>query len=173
MKGHQLHSGLPSRKETNENEAAKRKNTTLFCYRQPANNTATMETSDAAISIRPLLQLHAIPMTSQALKGVLNPTHVLFKVVTGHEQEETTRPPINLAIVLDRSGSMMSKGKLSCAKEAIVKVIEGLTDRDVMSFVVYGSDVTTIFQNEHLTAESKQKLIAKVNAVQTRYRLFD
>jgi len=68
---------------------------------------------------------------------------------------------------LDRSGSMMSKGKLSCAKEAIVKVIEGLTDRDVMSFVVYGSDVTTIFENQHLTPENKSKLIPQVNQVQT------
>ena len=130
-----------------------------------------METTDTAISVRPLLQLQAIPMTSQALKGVLNPTHVLFKIVTGHEatEEEVKRPPINLAIVLDRSGSMAGQGKLSCAKEAIVKVIEGLSEEDVLSFVVYGSDVTTIFENEYLKKENKQTLIDKVNSVKTRY----
>jgi len=125
-----------------------------------------METKDTAISVHPLLQLEAIAMTTKALKGVVNPTHVLFKIITGTEETER-RPPINLAIVLDRSGSMMSKGKLSCAKEAIVKVIEGLSDVDVMSFVVYGSDVTTIFENEMTKKENKQKLIDKVNAVQT------
>src|SRR5690348_10745166 len=104
-----------------------------------------METTETAISVRPLLQLQAMPMTTQALKGVVNSTHVLFKIVTGHEETETKRPPINLAIVLDRSGSMGSKNKLTCAKEAIVKVIEGLSEDDVLSFVVYGSDVTTIF----------------------------
>lgn len=107
-------------------------------------------------------------MTSQALRGVLNPTHVLFKIVTGHNDGDTIRPPINLSIVLDRSGSMISKGKLTCAKEAIVKVIEGLSDKDVLSFVVYGSDVTTIFENQHLTPENKSKLTAQVNNVQTR-----
>jgi len=128
-----------------------------------------METSETAISVRPLLQLQALPMTTQAMKGVVNSTHVLFKIVTGHEDtsQETKRPPINLSIVLDRSGSMGSKNKLTCAKEAIVKVIEGLSADDVLSFVVYGSDVTTIFENESLKPERKQALIDKVNAVPT------
>ncbi len=53
------------------------------------------------------------------------------------------RPPVNLAIVLDRSGSMTGT-KIEKAKEAAIEAIRHLGSRDIFSLVVYDTNVNTI-----------------------------
>jgi Ca-activated chloride channel family protein len=53
------------------------------------------------------------------------------------------RPPVNLVIVLDKSGSMAGD-KLEKAKEAAVEALRRLTARDLFSLVVYDSGVETL-----------------------------
>jgi len=47
------------------------------------------------------------------------------------------RPPLNLALVLDRSGSMAENKKFAYTIEAAREVIQNLTDRDIVSLVAY------------------------------------
>ncbi|MDD4955926.1 MAG: VWA domain-containing protein, partial [Candidatus Omnitrophica bacterium] len=51
--------------------------------------------------------------------------------------EKTKRPPINIAVVIDKSGSMSSDGKIEKAKEGVYRVIEQLNEGDVISIIVY------------------------------------
>ncbi|MBI2441493.1 MAG: VWA domain-containing protein [Lentisphaerae bacterium] len=53
------------------------------------------------------------------------------------------RQPVNLAIVLDRSGSMRGE-KLEKAKEAAIQALRRLDARDIFSLVVYDTQVETI-----------------------------
>lgn len=53
------------------------------------------------------------------------------------------RPPINLAVVLDRSSSMSGR-KIEDAKEAAIAALRRLDAEDVFSLVVYDSGVETI-----------------------------
>lgn len=53
------------------------------------------------------------------------------------------RPAINLAVVLDRSGSMSGR-KIEQAKEAAIHALRRLDKRDMFSLVVYDSGVQTI-----------------------------
>lgn len=53
------------------------------------------------------------------------------------------RPPVNVALVLDRSGSM-SGGKLEKMKEATLEALRRLGGEDVASVVVYNSEVNTL-----------------------------
>jgi len=53
------------------------------------------------------------------------------------------RPPVNLALVLDRSGSM-GGAKLEKAKEAAIEVLRRLEPRDIFSLVVYDTQVETL-----------------------------
>lgn len=53
------------------------------------------------------------------------------------------RPPVNLALVLDRSGSM-GGAKLEKAKEAAIEVLRRLEARDIFSLVVYDTQVETL-----------------------------
>ena len=49
----------------------------------------------------------------------------------------TDRPPLNLALVLDRSGSMAEDKKFAYTIEAARAVIENLSERDIVSLVAY------------------------------------
>jgi len=96
------------------------------------------------------------------LSGIVNSTQLLFSVHTGHD--DMKRPPLTLAFVLDRSGSM-SGDKLDNAKKAIVKVIEALAEDDTLHLVVYGTKVEVTFENADLT--NKTKLINHVKSIGT------
>jgi Ca-activated chloride channel family protein len=47
------------------------------------------------------------------------------------------RRPMNLCVVLDRSGSMADEGKITYAKKALYALIDQLTERDILSIVIY------------------------------------
>ncbi len=69
---------------------------------------------------------------------------VVIKIeVEGCDQPQKTRTPLNLAIVLDRSGSM-SGGKLEQAKQAAAMLVDQLDKEDILSLVVYESEVEVV-----------------------------
>ncbi|MEM6280053.1 MAG: VWA domain-containing protein [Verrucomicrobiota bacterium] len=69
---------------------------------------------------------------------------VVIKIeVTGDEVPLGKRMPLNLAIVLDRSGSM-SGGKLEQAKQAAEMLVDQLGPKDVLSLVLYESEVEVV-----------------------------
>jgi Ca-activated chloride channel family protein len=47
------------------------------------------------------------------------------------------RRPVNLSIVLDRSGSMGERGKMDNAKKALYSLIDQLDEHDILSIVIY------------------------------------
>ena len=53
------------------------------------------------------------------------------------------RPPVNLALVIDRSGSM-SGGKIEKAREAALEAVRRLAPDDIVSIVAYDSTVETL-----------------------------
>ena len=61
--------------------------------------------------------------------------------LTGFEMEKTgKRTPVNIAIVIDKSGSMSGQ-KIEKAKEAAIMAIGRLRADDIISVVTYDSDV--------------------------------
>lgn len=73
------------------------------------------------------------------------------------------RAPVNLALVIDRSGSM-SGFKLNQAKQAARQLISQLTSSDRLSIVHYGSDVKSM-DGLMATPENKQRLLAFVDGI--------
>ena len=63
--------------------------------------------------------------------------------MTGPEMEEAARPPVNVAIVLDKSGSMTGQ-KIAKAKEGAIAAIQRLRAEDIVSVVVYDSTVRVV-----------------------------
>jgi len=64
---------------------------------------------------------------------------VVLKVGLSAEpgNDKIERPPINIAVVLDKSGSMGSEQKIERAKEGVFEIIERLNEGDILSVVVY------------------------------------
>src|ERR1041385_5349428 len=62
----------------------------------------------------------------------------------GFALPQRTRAPINLGIVLDRSGSMASDGKLEKAKEAALMALDRLQPDDIVSVITFDSTVDVV-----------------------------
>lgn len=73
------------------------------------------------------------------------------------------RPSVNLAIVLDRSGSM-SGDKIVKAREAACEAIRRLDAKDIVSVVAYDNSSEVIVPAQHVA--EKEALIARINAIE-------
>ncbi len=72
------------------------------------------------------------------------------------------RAPVNVCIVLDKSGSM-SGNKIAKAKEAAIAAVRRLGKQDIISIVVYDSTVQVIVPATKLT--DKKSVIAKIRKI--------
>ena len=85
-----------------------------------------------------------VALSSASALANTQQTAYLRVAMSGREfQDMTRRPPINVAIVLDKSGSMQGE-KLARAKEAAIMVIERLRQDDIISVVAYDSQVVVL-----------------------------
>ena len=85
--------------------------------------------------------------------------------ITGQAPEAEDRPPLNLSVVLDRSGSMAAMGKLDRAKEAASLLVRRLGDEDVTSIVAYDDDVRTVAGRT--AGAQRQELLSRIDMIET------
>ena len=76
------------------------------------------------------------------------------------------RLPLNLALIIDRSGSMTGT-KLDKAKEAAIFCLRNLTGADRAAIVAYDDTVTVVSPSRVLTPDAKQEMIAAVQRIQS------
>ena len=100
----------------------------------------------------------------RAILAANTPESIVVKVgLNGVSVAEKQRASVNLAIVIDRSGSM-SGSKIERAKEAAIAAVERLDERDVVSVIVFDGSVNTIVPARR--AGDKAAIARAVRAIQ-------
>lgn len=111
----------------------------------------------------------ALVCTVTPERGVLasgTPETTVVKVaLTGGRVETQARPAVNLAIVLDRSGSM-SGDKIVQAREAAIAAVNRLDERDQVSVVVFDDSIETIVPAQ--SAGNRKSIIRRIQAIESR-----
>ncbi|MEN6435575.1 MAG: VWA domain-containing protein [Anaerolineaceae bacterium] len=72
-------------------------------------------------------------------------------------KDEKERQPLNLALVLDRSGSMQGN-KLRFAKQAALHVVDLLDEKDHLAVVVYDDSVDILSESGLVTAQNRRRI---------------
>lgn len=74
------------------------------------------------------------------------------------------RAPVNVAIVIDKSGSMNSGGKIQAAKEAAILALHRLKSNDIVSVVLYDSNVEVLVPATKMT--DRHRMIQKIRGIE-------
>jgi len=83
--------------------------------------------------------------------------------LTGAEQPGSSRTPVNLALVIDRSGSMSGE-KLAQAKQAARHLVQQLQAADRLAIIHYGSDVK-VLPGMPAQPENRERMLSFVDGI--------
>lgn len=87
--------------------------------------------------------------------GASSTRYVRFCFIAPEAPRERHRLPLNVSLVLDRSGSM-SGDKFELARQAAHKALQLLTSDDRFSVVVYDTEIDVVSGSTHATADARR-----------------
>lgn len=102
------------------------------------------------------LSLNARPAYSVLKAGEKQTAWMRVGLTGFHLKPEGERAPINVAIVLDRSGSMQGE-KIEKAREAAINALDLLKPADIVSIIAYDTDVNVLVPATKLTDKEQVK----------------
>ncbi len=92
---------------------------------------------------------------------------VLAEITAPAVRSERVRPPVRLAFVIDRSGSM-SGAKLRLAKLAVEESLARLHPTDEFSIVVYDEAIDVVFPSAPATSDARRAALARLAEIEPR-----
>jgi len=92
--------------------------------------------------------------------------YLLFKIVA-EASSTLNRVPLNLSLVLDRSGSMSGENKLELVKQAAAFVVQRLSDQDRVNVIAYDDEIRVVSPSVKATAANRQVVAAEIGKLHT------
>jgi Ca-activated chloride channel family protein len=127
-----------------------------------ATTVAVPPDPPAAVPSKPTLALAVDPSNAGVLASQSSDVVVRVRLL-GLETPVKQRPPVNLALVVDTSGSM-SGAPIERAREACARLVDALQVGDSLSIVTFGTQSRTVVAAH--TLDEKSKLRAKEEIAQ-------
>jgi Ca-activated chloride channel family protein len=109
------------------------------------------------------LSLQLVPERGRFVRH--SPQEVVIKIDLSAiaDRKKTARTPLNLAVVLDRSGSMTG-AKIEKAKQAAMQLVDRLRPDDIFSMVIFSDEAQVIVPAQHV--EDKDALKEKIEGIE-------
>jgi Ca-activated chloride channel homolog len=104
--------------------------------------------------------LDRVPAGQSCTRGLL------IDVNAGLAPGAEERLPVNLALVLDRSGSMAGR-RLGAAVAGTLGVLNSLTESDRLSVVAFDDDVTSLSRGQPMNDNIRQQVAGALNVLRT------
>jgi Ca-activated chloride channel family protein len=119
----------------------------------------------ASASTLPDVTLRVTPERDYVYR--LGPREVIVQVeVEARKSDDARRAPMNLAIVLDRSGSMEG-AKLEKARQAAAMAVDKLSDDDIFSLVTYDDQTDLLIPPDRVGGrDHREELKARIHRIQ-------
>lgn len=97
-----------------------------------------------------------------------NVRHLLISLSAPTSPPCASRLPVNVALVLDRSGSMEGERKFELAKEAVEQALRMLRPSDRFTLVAYDNDVDVLVSSTPASAEAKRLALNLLGGIEPR-----
>jgi len=120
----------------------------LPAFSAPASATASTSPATPPITLRVELDRGVLPADT-------NDRAIVKIAIDGSRLPRAeARPPVNLCIVLDRSGSMQGE-KLTQAKRAAIEAVNHLGAGDIFSLVIFDDKIETLIPATRIAGDTR------------------
>ena len=126
---------------------------------------AVMLAQAAAASPAPEVTLRVAPDRDYIYRP--GPREVIVQVeIEARKNDDARRSPMNLCVVLDRSGSMEG-AKIEKARQAAAMAVDKLADDDIFSLVTYDNETDLLIPPERIgDRDHREELKARIHRIQ-------
>ncbi len=93
--------------------------------------------------------------------------YVLLQLTAPHARVESPRAPVNVAFVVDRSGSMSGQ-KIQLARHAVEQAIARLREDDRFAVVVYDDQIDVVVESTGASPEARKNALQRLAKVDAR-----
>ena len=114
-------------------------------------------------------KIEILPLKKGFLRAAADATHVLVRLVAPAQptsnQEQAPRAPLDLALVIDRSGSMGGE-PLAAALESASRIVRSLRSDDRVAIVAFDSAIEVV--QPLTTASDREAIVARIKEIDAR-----
>jgi len=114
-------------------------------------------------------KIEILPLKKGFLRAAADATHVLVRLVAPAQptsnQEQAPRAPLDLALVIDRSGSMGGE-PLAAALESASRIVRSLRSDDRVAIVAFDSAIEVV--QPLTTATDREAIVARIKEIDAR-----